>query len=412
LTGGFIGSTPKVYSYDLNGNATVDRLGTAFSYNHLNLPKTASRTGVSVSYGYDALGTKLQKYSDVGGIRTTRDYIRGIEYKKEETGFQVIDLILTEEGYLQNSSGTYIFHYNLTDHLGNVRAVIRKGSTETASVIVQKQDYYPFGKTKAIVTGGINRYLYNGKEKQEELGDQLDYGARFYDAEVGRWNVVDPLADEFENLSPYNYGMNNPILMIDPDGMAPDSTLIGGIIETITVWGNKKASGTFLNIGLFSAANVYGDEGLNKLRPETNFDVLTAYFTYVGKVVTHSQSGKPEGGKVPFKNNMSRSILKFASRVSTQKMTRHIKASAPNNKSYFDKIEDAQSVLDAYNTGNYRLISENVSQNTVVIQVKHVTGTFINVGNPNGLPDLKMPSQKFMIHSTSAPKVVPVNPNK
>lgn len=222
LTGGFVGSTPKVYSYDLNGNATVDRMGTAFTYNHLNLPKSASRTGVYVSYVYDALGTKLQKYSDVGGIRTTRDYIRGIEYKKEETGFQVIDLILTEEGYLQNSSGTYIFHYNLTDHLGNVRAVIRKGSTETASVIVQKQDYYPFGKTKAIVTGGINRYLYNGKEKQEELGDQLDYGARFYDAEIGRWNVVDPLAEKMRRHSPYNYVFNNPMRFIDPDGMIPD----------------------------------------------------------------------------------------------------------------------------------------------------------------------------------------------
>lgn len=326
-------------------------MGTAFTYNHLNLPKSASRTGAYVSYMYDALGTKLQKYSDVGGIRTTRDYVMGIKYKKEGTGSLVIDLIKTKEGCLQNSSGTYVFHYNLTDHLGNVRAVIRKGSTETASVVVQKQEQ-PSGKTKAIVTGGINRYLYNGKERQEELGNQLDYGARFYYAEIGRWNVLDPLTDEFENLSPYNYGMNNPILMIDPDGMAPDSILIEGIIETITVWGNKKASGTFLNIGLFSAANVYGDEGLNKLRPETNFDVLTAYFTYVGKVVIHSQSGKPEGGKVPFKNNMSRSILKFASKVSIQKMTRHIKTSAPKNKSYFDKIEDAQSVLDAYNTGN------------------------------------------------------------
>ncbi|WP_156309487.1 RHS repeat domain-containing protein [Sphingobacterium endophyticum] len=221
LTGGFIGSTPKVYSYDVNGNATVDRMGTAFTYNHLNLPKTASRTGVSVSYQYDALGTKLQKYSNVGGIQTTRDYVRGIEYKKEGAGSRAIDLIVTEGGYLQNSSGTYVFHYNLTDHLGNVRAVIKKGSTDTTSTIVQKQDYYAFGKTRAIVTGGINSYLYNGKERQAELGDQLDYGARFYDAEIGRWNVVDPMSEKVRRHSPYNYAFDNPIMFIDPDGMVP-----------------------------------------------------------------------------------------------------------------------------------------------------------------------------------------------
>ena len=46
---------------------------------------------------------------------------------------------------------------------------------------------------------------------------------------------MDPLADEFENLSPFNYGMINPILMIDPDGMAADSTLSAGIIETVVI---------------------------------------------------------------------------------------------------------------------------------------------------------------------------------
>lgn len=93
---------------------------------------------------------------------------------------------------------TYSHHYNRKDHLGNFRAVIKREGTATAPKvgIFQRQDYYPFGKTRAIVTGGINRYLYNGKEKQEELGDQLDYGARFYDAEIGLWNVVDPLQED------------------------------------------------------------------------------------------------------------------------------------------------------------------------------------------------------------------------
>jgi RHS repeat-associated protein len=97
----------------------------------------------------------------------------------------------------------------------------------TSTPEIQADSYDPFGMTlpeqhDERIGEEKNRYLYNGKEFQDEFGlDWSDYGARMYDAALGRWNAVDPKADKYASWSPYNYVMNDPIKNIDPDGREP-----------------------------------------------------------------------------------------------------------------------------------------------------------------------------------------------
>jgi RHS repeat-associated protein len=205
------------YVNDLNGNLQSDskkQLG--FTYNYLNLPYIITKSGLgagTITYIYNAAGTKLRKV--LSGAN--RDYVGGIEYNNEGN----IDFIQTEEGRARPNGGSYFYEYMLKDHLGNSRVMIAQDG-----VVGQQTDYYAFGMEMSrgisTVPSPDNKYKYNGKELQDELGlNQYDYGARFYDPVIGRWTSVDPLAELGRRWSPYVYGFDNPMLHTDPDGMWP-----------------------------------------------------------------------------------------------------------------------------------------------------------------------------------------------
>ena len=195
--------------YDSNGNLIQDlnKKISEIQYNCLNLPSRIEfEDGGVISYLYDAKGTKFRTTHIIAGKTTTTDYFDDAIY---ENG--VLTTLLTELGYISLVDGKY--HYYLKDHQGNNRVVVgQNGSVEEVN------HYYPFGGTFAS-TSSVQPYKYNGKELDRQGGlDWYDYGARHYDAALGRWHVVDPMAEKYFGWSPYNYCANNSINCIDPDG--------------------------------------------------------------------------------------------------------------------------------------------------------------------------------------------------
>ena len=179
------------YGYDANGNINADnsKTLTISTYNELDLPQNLTKSGASITYTYDASGRKLRKVSTVGA-GTTTDYIDGIEYDSGAIAF-----VETEEGRAILSGGTVNYEYNLTDHLGDARLSF---DTHVATPTqTQQDDYYAFGYeiSRGTTTSPKNEYLYNKKELQEEF-TEYDYGARFYDPVMVRWNTIDPMAEK------------------------------------------------------------------------------------------------------------------------------------------------------------------------------------------------------------------------
>ncbi len=259
---------PNIYQYEKNGNLRRD------NQEHIQLEWTMAgkvkkvintlTTNTKAEFLYDAMGNRVRKtvYTSAGSVERNIFYTYAPDGKLLQMTEQSNEGLLMSMEYPlygisrlglykvtnslsrdDESANLYIFPryfdrrmYELTDHLGNVRAVVGDRKLWNSSFagefranVLSVSNYYPFGMAQTgrnwDSSNGNYRYGYNGKEEDNEIktnsgdnGKSLDYGARWYDPRKARWDAVDPLANYYTSLSPYHYSGNNPILFVDSDG--------------------------------------------------------------------------------------------------------------------------------------------------------------------------------------------------
>ena len=217
------------YTYDANGNMLTDAnkgISSNILYNHLNLPTQVTLSGGNIQYIYDATGVKQKKIVSNGA---TTYYAGNYIYEGSTLKF-----FSHPEGYIEPNGSNFDYVYQYKDHLGNIRLAYSDANNDGAvdsSEILEENNYYPFGlKHKGynnIINGTEHKYKYNGKELEEGLGyNMYEYEARHYDAALGRFVTVDPLAEDYSFQSTYSYSINNPIYFIDKLGMGPSDEWI------------------------------------------------------------------------------------------------------------------------------------------------------------------------------------------
>ena len=276
-----------------------------------------------IAYTYDAIGTKLQKEvrDDTQGGFTGVDrtyYAGAFTYEKKIADtHQKLKFIAQPEGYIEPNVTSGIsttlntgsvemsYVYNFTDHLGNIRLSYsdknNDGQITASTEIIEENNYYAFGlKHKGynnVVNGTHYPYGYNGKEENDELGlEWLDFGARNYDASLGRWMNLDPLAELMRRHSPYNYAFDNPVYWIDPDGRSPEQP------ESL----GKDGYGNTMTSGAFDAYD-FSDKSPKKNRrtiintfkydKNANGNQIKTGTDYITETITMNRSSINENGE-------------------------------------------------------------------------------------------------------------------
>jgi RHS repeat-associated protein len=224
------------YLYNHIGQMTANKQdGHYFTYDVYGKTKTiynnisfASGTELA-TYEYDDRGFRVKK-TDYN-TNTTTYYVRDVSgnmiatYTRENTAtLQRTEVPVYGSGRLGmatcNATGAITaYTYELTDHLGNVRATVGKNATNGTTQLLTATDYFPFGMEmpgRTYRSTSAYRFGYQGQfaEKDQETGYN-QFEARLYDGRIGRWLNPDP---DGQHWSLYLGMGNNPVMGVDPDG--------------------------------------------------------------------------------------------------------------------------------------------------------------------------------------------------
>jgi RHS repeat-associated protein len=263
---------PNNYTYDAIGQMIGNvKENLTYLYNTQGLVTEVKKAGNTiVKFFYNERGQRVKKESYSTTAPLTREYYvldlsgNTMSVYVESTGRT--NVISQSELPIYGLSRLGVFNkydgssaYQITDHLGNVRAVIKKISG--SPVIQSYADYYPFGEQLPMRNSMSGyRYAFQGQELDGETGMEA-FQLRLWDGRIGRWLTTDP-AGEFH--SPYLGMGNDPINAIDPDGgdiiYLNDSKAVHGLGHAAVLIGNDKDGWRYVSMnGTGEGARAVGD---------------------------------------------------------------------------------------------------------------------------------------------------------
>ena len=269
------------YSYDSIGNLTKDikeNIDSIYWTVYGKIAQINKHDGTVIKYTYDVSGNRISKVigtkqtwyvrdasGNVMSLYTSGDTINAGHLTQSEVdiygsnrlGLLKPNIDVTLNATMPGAGSKYFTtfirgkkFFELTNHLDNVLVTVTdkklgiRSTNDTTKYsyyiadIVSVNDFYPFGMVmpgRSYSCGTLYRYGFNGKENDNEVkgtGNQQDYGMRIYDPRVGKFLSVDPISNEYPELTPYQFASNRPVDGIDLDGLEYSQSNKYGALES------------------------------------------------------------------------------------------------------------------------------------------------------------------------------------